>query len=197
MRHWLWLIVPQDGCGSVVTIHADTPNDKAMLYCGRQTSTCSPASPRMLLDILCSVKNHTSPMILLEKCYCVRRFLKMSYTQLGSVHALLLQHRGDQCAWWADLEGRITRAVVNYNYAALHKWTFGHLCGEARKVRVVCVFVFVCAPYVCMETASWYTHTHRKKEKAISIRMWDSACKRSQRADTERVANTEIKEHTN
>lgn len=165
MRHWLWLIVPQDGCGSVVTIHADTPNDKAMLYCGRQTSTCSPASPRMLLDILCSVKNHTSPMILLEKCYCVRRFLKMSYTQLGSVHALLLQHRGDQCAWWADLEGRITRAVVNYNYAALHKWTFGHLCGEARKVRVVSVFVFVCAPYVCMETASWYTHTHTQKKR--------------------------------
>lgn len=41
MRVWLWQIVSHDGCGSLVTIHGDSASDKAMLYSGRQASTCS------------------------------------------------------------------------------------------------------------------------------------------------------------
>lgn len=139
MRRWLRLIAPHDGCGSPATIHADTPNDKAMLYSGpTDLQTCSPGLSADEARYPSAASESLAPRCPAFPCSDAtpRRgkvgwFLKMSYTHGGSRARGLTPSTPvleEQCAWWADLQGRITRPVVNYNYAALHKRAFGHLC---------------------------------------------------------------------
>lgn len=111
------LIVTHDGCDSQVRIHADTPQWQSLPYSRWQTTTCSPASLRIKLDILSGLTITCTTCIpcrdTIERCYHVE-------VKWGA-QKCLISFQGESMACVAGIgslidrtvECRITRPAVN------------------------------------------------------------------------------------